>query len=357
MKKKFVPGQILKLHLGTINQIQTSRLPGFGFLCFILICSTVLGAQKKSTWAIAIHGGAGAISRQNMTVEKEAAYLKALEQALSIGEGVLQNGGTALDAVEQTIVFMEDCPLFNAGKGAVFNREGKVELDASIMDGATHSAGAAGGVQGIKNPIRLVRAIMEKSQHVFLVGEGAKAFGMEMRMDTADANWFYTEERWLQHLNTLQKLKTTNTGALQEDNERSLGTVGCVALDLRGNLAAGTSTGGMNNKRWNRLGDSPVIGAGTYADNRTCAVSCTGHGEYFIRYAVAHDLHARILYGKQKLHRAAETIIHKELKSIGAEGGLIAIDRFGNIATPFNSNGMYRAWSKRGEREIRIYNE
>lgn len=346
-----------QLNCTFIKPIGLETLSGFIIraMLLIILCSSILTAQKNDYWTIAIHGGAGAIAKQNMSPENEAAYLKALDQALSIGEDILMKGGTALDAVEQTIVFLEDCPLFNAGKGAVFNREGQVKLDASIMDGARKMAGAAGDVDGIKNPIKLVRAIMDKSTHVFLVGAGAKAFGMAVGLDTADATYFYTEERWQQHLKALQKEKNSSSGAFYENNERSLGTVGCVALDRMGNLAAGTSTGGMTNKRWNRLGDSPVIGAGTYADNRTCAVSCTGHGEYFIRYAVAHDLHARMLYGKQKLKRAAEDIIYKELKAIGAEGGLIAVDRFGNICTPFNSDGMYRAWSKKGERAIKIF--
>lgn len=314
-------------------------------------------SQKQPSWSIALHGGAGAIAKQNMTKEKEQAYLQALDRALAIGDSILQGGGQALDAVEQTIVFLEDCPLFNAGRGAVFNRQGRIELDASIMDGATRKAGAAGSVTGIRNPIRLVRTIMEQSPHVFLVGDGAKAFGLEMDLDTADEAWFYTEDRWLQHVKGLREERIPGSGFSFDNNERSLGTVGCVALDQMGNLAAGTSTGGMTNKRWNRLGDSPVIGAGTYADNRTCAVSCTGHGEYFIRYAVAHDLHARILYGGQKLKRAAEQIVLKDLKAIGAEGGLIAIDRHGNIAMPFNSRGMYRAWSKNGRKEVRIYQD
>lgn len=315
-------------------------------------------ASARPAYAIAIHGGAGALKRLEMSPEKEAAYRAALDSALTIGETVLKSGGSSLDAVEKTITYLEDCPLFNAGRGAVFTHEGKNELDASIMDGASQKAGAIGGVTTVKNPIQLARAVMEKSPHVLLTGRGAEQFAVENGFETVDPKWFFTQERW----NTLQEMleeeKTKGkTGFVTPDNnpDKKFGTVGCVALDNQGNLAAGTSTGGMTNKRWNRLGDSPIIGAGTYASNDACAVSCTGHGEYFIRYAVAFDVWARMTYGKATLAEATDELIHKKLVEKGGEGGLIALDKDGNIAQPFNSEGMYRGWAKPGQREVGIY--
>lgn len=314
------------------------------------------GNTKRPAWAIAIHGGAGALKRAEMSPEKEAAYRAALDTALGIGETVLRNGGTALDAVTQTIAWMEDCPLFNAGRGAVFTHEGRNELDASIMDGRTQMAGAVGGVTIIKNPIKLARAVMEKSPHVLLTGRGAEQFARENGIDTVPPNYFFTQERW----NTLQQMleeeKTKGkTGALNKNPDGKFGTVGCVALDQAGNLAAGTSTGGMTNKRWNRLGDTPVIGAGTYASNDACAVSCTGHGEFFIRYAVAHDVWALMMYKGLSLAEATDLIVNKKLVEKGGEGGLIAVDKDGNIALPFNSEGMYRGFAKPGEHQVDIY--
>jgi beta-aspartyl-peptidase (threonine type) len=242
----------------------------------------------------------------------------------------------------------------------VFTHDGKNELDASIMDGRDRSAGAVGGVTTVRHPILLARAVLEESPHVFLTGRGAESFAAEKGLELVDPSWFYTEERW----NSLQKILTEEKETLKKTGQYRMslqhpdykfGTVGCVALDKSGNLAAGTSTGGMTNKRWNRLGDTPVIGAGTYADNEACAVSCTGHGEFFIRYAVAHDIRARMVYAGQSLKAATEEVIHQKLKSLGAEGGLIAVDKDGNIALPFNSAGMYRGWAKPGEREIAIY--
>ncbi len=315
--------------------------------------------QQRPAYAIAIHGGAGTLSRAIMTPEKEAAYRTALDSALLIGETVLKNGGTSLDAVEKTIVFLEDCPLFNAGRGAVFTHEGKNELDASIMDGSNQKAGAVGGVSIIKNPIRLARAVMDKSPHVMLVGRGAEQFALENQIDTIDPKWFFTEERWqtLQEMLAEEK-KNGKTGSLDPAlRDYKFGTVGCVALDNQGHLAAGTSTGGMTNKRWNRLGDSPVIGAGTYASDDACAVSCTGHGEFFIRYAVAHDVWALMSYKGLSLAEAAEFVVNKKLVEKGAEGGLIAVDKAGNISLPFNSEGMYRGYAKPGERKVLIYKE
>lgn len=313
--------------------------------------------EKRLPYSIAIHGGAGTLSRTLMTPEKEAAYRAALDSALTIGENILKNGGSSLDAVEKTISFLEDCPLFNAGRGAVFTHEGKNELDASIMDGSNQKAGAVGGVMTVKNPIQLARAVMDKSPHVMLTGRGAEQFASEQGIPGIDPKWFFTEERWntLQEMLAEEKAKSP-TGALEPVNrDYKFGTVGCVALDNQGNLAAGTSTGGMTNKRWNRLGDTPVIGAGTYASNDACAVSCTGHGEYFIRYAVAHDVWARMAYKGETLAESADFIVKKKLVEKGGEGGLIAVDKNGNIAMPFNSEGMYRGFAKPGERGVLIF--
>lgn len=303
-------------------------------------------ADEAPSYALAIHGGAGTILKENMTPELETAYLEALDSALTIGEAILDKGGTAMDAVEQVIVFMEDSPLFNAGKGAVLTYEGTVELDASVMDGATQLAGAVGGVRIVRNPVRAARAVMERSPHVFLAGAGADEFAVEQGLDTVPNSYFITERR----LNSW----------LEKHPDRAptpVGTVGCVALDRSGNLAAGTSTGGMQDKRYNRIGDSPVIGAGTYADNATCAVSCTGHGEYFIRYAVAYDLSARMAYLKEDVQTAAGEIIMKRLPEKGGTGGLIAVDGKGRIAMPFNTPGMYRGYARPGERYKAIYRD
>ncbi|GAB4494775.1 MAG: isoaspartyl peptidase/L-asparaginase [Saprospiraceae bacterium] len=322
---------------------------------------------KRPDYAIAIHGGAGALRREEMTPEKEAAYRAALDSALTVGETILKNGGTALDAVEQTVTWLENCPLFNAGRGAVFTHEGKNELDASIMDGKSQKAGAVSGVMTVKNPIQLARAVMDKSPHVFLAGRGAEQFAAENGLELVDPKWFFTVERWktLQEMLEEEKKKNEQRGQLnlpdnqhfQKNIDGKFGTVGCAALDKNGNLAAGTSTGGMTNKRWNRIGDSPVIGAGTYASNDACAVSCTGHGEYFIRYVVAHDVWALMAYKGLSLVEAADFVVNKKLVEKGGEGGLIAVDKDGNIALPFNSAGMYRGWAKPGERAVAIYKE
>lgn len=320
---------------------------------------SIMNTPKKTLgkYSIAIHGGAGTISRAKMTAEKEKAYLIALDTALSIGENILKNGGTSLDAVEKTIMYLEDCPLFNAGKGAVFAHNGKNELDASIMDGATQKAGAIGGVTVIKNPIRAARAVMEKSEHVFLVGRGAEIFAKSKGIDTVPNSYFFTEDRWqsLQRaLEAERKMGVIENQAIK--NDYKFGTVGVVCLDKNGNLAAGTSTGGMTNKRWNRLGDSPIIGAGTYADNASAAVSATGHGEFFIRYTVARNICALMEYKNWSLQKAADEIVLKKLVEKGGEGGIIAVDYEGNVAMPFNSEGMYRAFAKStGERKILIF--
>lgn len=312
----------------------------------------------KPDYVLVIHGGAGAIDKDQMTPALEDAYRRTLDSALTAGETVLHAGGPALDAVVAAIRVLEDSELFNAGRGAVFNHDGENELDASVMDGRTLAAGAVAGVQRIRNPILAARAVMERSDHVLLAGRGADAFGARMGLDTVGPSYFYTERRW----KSLERAREEESaGSLLQrhpaEKERKWGTVGAVALDRSGNLAAGTSTGGMTNKRWNRIGDAPLIGAGTYADNRSCAVSCTGHGEYFIRYAAAHDLAARIRYGGMALEAAARQVIFDELLPAGGLGGLIAVDTLGRIALPYNTAGMYRGWIKPGERSIAIWED
>ncbi|MBK9337083.1 MAG: isoaspartyl peptidase/L-asparaginase [Lewinellaceae bacterium] len=331
------------------------------FLCLPMFsCQTPAeknpAAPDRPEYALAIHGGAGTILKSDMTPEQDAEYRAALDSALTIGEHILLNGGTALDAATQTVVWLENCPLFNAGKGAVFTHEGRNELDAAIMDGNTQKAGAVGGVTTVKNPILLARAVMEKSPHVFLTGAGAEQFALENGLDTAGPEWFFTQKRWESLQKALEKEKEQAPQGMAPANpDHKFGTVGCVALDRNGNLAAATSTGGMTNKRWNRIGDTPVIGAGTYASNEACAVSCTGHGEYFIRYAVAYDVFARMTYGGLSLQAAADQIVLKKLVEKGGEGGLIAVDKTGHIAMPFNSEGMYRGYARPGERKTMIY--
>ena len=311
-------------------------------------------AKTVAPYAIAIHGGAGTILRENLSEEKEKAIRAVLDQALETGRKILDEGGTSLDAVEKTIMILENSEYFNAAKGAVFNHEGKNEMDASFMDGNTQNAGAIGGVSNIKNPILLARAVLEKSNHVMLTGKGAETFADEVGIEKVDPSYFRTESRW----NSLQRAKekeATSGFKFDQGEDFKYGTVGCAALDRQGNLAAGTSTGGMTNKRYNRIGDSPIIGAGTYADNATCAVSSTGHGEYFMRYVVAYDIHARMAYGKESFQDAANTVIMKTLKSKGGSGGIIGVDKYGNVAMPFNTPGMYRGYAKPNEKKIFIY--
>jgi len=298
-----------------------------------------------SKYAIAIHGGAGTILQSTMTSEKEKAYKAALQDAIEAGETVLKKGGSSLDAVEFAIVSLENNPLFNAGKGAVFTHNGKNEMDASIMYGKDLTAGAVAGVTNIKNPISLSRAVMEKSEHVLLTGAGAIDFAKKINAEFADDDYFFVQMRYEQ----LQKAKESDTMILDhtedkfENGEKKFGTVGCVALDIHGNIAAGTSTGGMTNKKFGRVGDSPIIGAGTYANNNTCAVSCTGHGEFFLRSVVAYDISCLMEYKGLTLKQACDIVVMDKLVKIGGEGGLIALDAKGNIELPFNSEGMYRA--------------
>jgi beta-aspartyl-peptidase (threonine type) len=293
---------------------------------------------------LVIHGGAGVI-RKDLTPEKEKLVRADLEAALSAGYAVLKDGGASLDAVTKAILVLEDSPRFNAGKGAVFTHDGRNELDSAIMDGATLRAGAIAGVHRVKNPVLLARAVMEKSPHVFLTGDGAEAFAKTVGIELVDPAYFRTDERW----NQLQEALKAEAKGQQSSLGRAIhyGTVGAVALDKAGHLAAATSTGGMTNKRWGRVGDSPIIGAGTYA-NAHCAVSATGWGEYYIRSVAAHDICARVEYGKQPVAKAADAVVMDVVPKLGGDGGVIALDANGNFATPFNTDGMYRGWVDRG---------
>ncbi len=307
-------------------------------------------------YAIAIHGGAGTILRSTMTPEKEKEYTTALQEAIDAGEKILKAQGSSLDAVEAAIRSLEDCPLFNAGRGAVFTNEGKNELDASLMNGMDLSAGAIAGVRNIKNPITLAKLVMQQSEHVFMAGEGAMEFAKKVNVEQRPDDYFFVQMRYDQY----QQAKNSDTIVLDHtvDKEKKFGTVGAVALDTNGNLAAGTSTGGMTNKKHGRVGDTPMVGAGTYANNITCAVSCTGHGEFFIRSVVAYDISCLMEYKNLSLKEACEIVVKQKLVKIGGEGGLIAIDKNGNIELPFNSEGMYRASKKEGEDGfVGIYND
>lgn len=340
-------------------------LVGFGFCLYLFSCQetgpeatevpnpgTTAPATAPPEYAMVIHGGAGTILPENMTDERAAAIREAMNAAMDAGEEVLREGGSAADAVEATIWVMEDSPHFNAGRGAVFTNAGTNEMDASFMTGHDQNAGAVGGVTTIKHPISAARAVMDKSEHVLLSGKGANDFATERGLETVDPQYFYTEGRY----RSLQRARDGERVEQEQIVDKKHGTVGCVALDKNGNIAAGTSTGGMTNKRYNRLGDSPIIGAGTYADNATAGVSCTGWGEFFIRYAVAYDVHARMAYGGASLEEAADAVIHNTLVEKGGTGGLIALDANGNVAMPFNTAGMYRGYLKAGgERTIMFY--
>ncbi len=300
-------------------------------------------------FAMAIHGGVGVLSKKEMTSEKEAAFREKLAEALRAGHTILKANGTSLDAVVAAIKLMEDSPLFNAGKGAALNRDGVAELDASIMDGATRRAGAVAVARQIKNPIEAARLVMEKTSHVLLAGAGADAFAQQQGLKLMPAEYFITEERkkQLEQIRRQEKAKRRDRVAKSFVADR-VGTVGAVALDRYGNLVAGTSTGGLANKRAGRVGDSPIIGAGTYANNTTCAVSATGQGEFFVRSVAAYDISALMEYKNLSLAAAANSVVMKRLVAMKAEGGVIAIDRHGNIAMPFNTDGMYRG-SIRGD--------
>ena len=305
-------------------------------------------------FSIAIHGGAGTLLKGQMTPEKEAEYKTALKEALDAGFNIVEAEGSSVDAVEAAVKVLEDSPLFNAGKGSVFTAEGTHEMDAAIMEGNTLHAGAVSLITGIRNPVSLARDVMEKSEHVFMAGEGAMAFARSLGYSEEEASYFHDEFRYQQW----QEIKGTDSFQLDHSvkKDSKFGTVGAVALDVHGNLAAATSTGGMTNKKWGRIGDSPIIGGGNYANNQTCAVSCTGSGEYFIRGVVAHDVSCLMEYKGMSLEEAASEVIHNRILQIGGDGGLIAVDTLGNIAMPFNTEGMYRASrASKGNEIIAIY--
>jgi len=330
-----------------IKQLQSPQNPRLGFI---------------------IHGGAGVIKKGSLSPEKEAEYKKKLEDAVLAGYKALQAGKTGLDAVEIAIRILEDSPLFNAGKGAVFTNDGKNELDASIMDGKTLAAGSVAGLHRVKNPITLARAVMEKSPHVMMIADGAERFAEEQKIELVDPKYFWTQERWDDLQKILEREKQTNPKTqdvkpktedrrlkTEDSKSEKYGTVGAVALDKDGNLAAGTSTGGMTNKRYGRVGDVPIIGAGTYANNNSCAVSATGWGEYFIRVGVGRDIAAQMEYRALPVQQAADTTLAK-VKTLGGDGGVIAMDKFGNIGISFNSEGMYRAYiDVNGKPVVEIY--
>jgi beta-aspartyl-peptidase (threonine type) len=331
-----------------IKQLQSPQNPKLGFM---------------------IHGGAGVIKKGSLSPEREKQYRAKLEEAVLAGYKALQNGKSSLDAVETAIRMLEDSPLFNAGKGAVFTADGKNELDASIMDGKNLMAGAVAGLRHVKNPITLARAVMEKSPHVMMVGDGAEKFAKEMNIELVGEKYFWTQERWDSLQKIIQQEKEKEKAAkegkkvslntdLRFESANKFGTVGAVALDSGGNLAAGTSTGGMTYKKFGRVGDAPIIGAGTYADNNTCAVSATGWGEYFIRIGVARDIAAQIEYRGLPVQQAADVVIKQKLQNLGGDGGIIAMDKFGNMAISFNSEGMYRAYiGSDGKPIIEIYKD
>lgn len=327
---------------------------------------TKAGENPSQGFGIVIHGGAGTILKENMNDSLEKAYREKLEEAILTGHQILAQGGTAMEAVRRTINIMEDSPLFNAGKGSVFTNAETNELDASVMDGKNLNAGAVAGVTVVKNPIDLAWEVMENSEHVMLAGKGAENFARERGLEIVDPEYFYTENRF-KGLKRLKKRDNEKT-ALDHDQgtafldpfikESKFGTVGCVALDQEGNLAAGTSTGGMTNKKWGRIGDAPIIGAGTYANNKTCAISATGWGEFFIRGMVAHDISALMEYKGFSLKEAAREVIQEKIPELGGNGGIVGIDRSGNIAMEFNTAGMYRAhMNAEGEVAIGIYGE
>ena len=363
----------------------------FSLIVFVFLCCCTTNTQKnteekmtidenvktenekiKDNFGIVIHGGAGTILKKNMTPEKEAEYKAKLEEAIKTGHKILADGGNSLDAVEATIKILEGSPLFNAGKGAVFTADEKNELDASIMSGADKTAGAVAGVTTVKHPISLARQVMQNSPHVMMAGKGAEEFAKKQGLELVSPDYFYTQHRF----DALQKVKAKDSEAVELDHDgdstkkdkanfydptikdSKFGTVGCAALDKNGNLAAGTSTGGMTNKKYGRVGDSPIIGAGTYANNATCAVSSTGWGEFFIRNMVAYDISAMMEYKNISLAEAAKEVIQNKLTALGGDGGIIAIDKDGNVVMEFNTAGMYRAtMNKNGELYIGIYEE
>lgn len=342
---------------GSRSNYWPSHHNGLPLLIFLWLACWPLYGQAASEpnhppVAIALHGGAGTIDAASMTPEREQRYKQALASAARAGHAILQAGGDSLTAIQTAINQLEDEPLFNAGKGAVYNAAGQHELDASIMDGATRKAGAVASVRHIRNPIDLALRVMTHSRHVLLSGEGAEQFAWEQGFEPVDNSYFNTEERWRALLES-----RSQESAGEAVTPSFFSTVGAVAVDRHGNLAAGTSTGGMTNKRFGRIGDSPIIGAGTFADNQSCAVSATGHGEYFIRWVVAYDICQRVARG-DSIEKAAGTVINTVLAQAGGEGGVVAMDRQGNIAMPFNTSGMYRASiNAAGHLQVAIYGQ
>lgn len=346
-------------------------------LCVAAIIGWTISAyaqqpQPTHHWAIVLHGGAGVIERASMDPKTEAAYRAALKEAIEAGAKVLDNNGSALDAIEASIHILEDNPLFNAGRGAVFTADGKNELDAAIMDGATLRAGAVAGVTRTRHPISLARAVMEKSHWVMLSGEGADAFAAHVGLEQVDPSFFFTERRWESLVRELKKeglpipprpagappAPATPVAQFEPPDAHKYGTVGVVALDRHGDIAAGTSTGGLTAKRWGRIGDSPIVGAGTYASNQSCAVSGTGVGEYFIRLSVAREVCDLVRFKHLPLQQAADEVIHKELDALHGDGGVIAIAADGQMAWSFNTPGMFRARiAEGGKLQIGIYND
>jgi len=326
---------------------------------FIAASALLAAAEAAPPVTIVIHGGAGALERGRYSPAEEAAYKARLSEALDAGYAVLERGGPALDAVETAIALLEDSPLFNAGKGAVFTYEGKNELDASVMDGRTKAAGAVAGLRHVKNPIRLARAVMEKSPHVMMIGDGAEEFAKEQGIALVKSSYFRTEKRWRDYKDALKKAKEATAAEKESAVARDFkyGTVGAVALDAKGNLAAGTSTGGMTLKRYGRVGDAPIIGAGTFADNKSCAVSATGWGEYFIRLTIARDICAQVEYGGKSIEEATRDVIHARLQQSGGDGGVIVLAPDGAFVMDFNSAGMFRGVRQGDRKEVAIYRE
>ena len=325
------------------------------FLSIALFSFCMASAQKP---VLVIHGGAGNISKSRITDEMAVKYKQKLTEALTAGYAVLEQGGTGLEAVRTAINIMENSPLFNAGKGAVFTNKGTNEMDASIMDGATLNAGAVAGVMHIKNPINAAIAVMLHSPHVLLSGKGAETFAGSQGLEIVDAKYFFTEKRYEQLKRAQEKESKTKSRTDPVHNDFKFGTVGAVALDKNGNIVAGTSTGGMTNKRFGRIGDSPIIGAGTYANNKTCGISATGHGEYFIRAVAAHDISALMEYKGMSIEEAANEVINKKLKEMGGSGGVIGLDAKGNVTMTFNTTGMFRGYIKqKGAPKVYIFKE
>lgn len=346
----------------------------FSLLAGIAASAAVAATAQRPFhhWAIVLHGGAGVIERSTMSPKAEASYRASLTEAIDAGAKVLDQRGSSLDAVEAAIRILEDNPLFNAGRGAVFTAAGKNELDSAIMDGATLKAGAVAGVTRTRHPISLARAVMEKSPHVMLIGAGADAFGAEVGLEQVDPSFFFTEKRWQSLVKQLKQegepipqrpagaptAPAEPVTAIEPPNEHKYGTVGVVALDKQGNISAGTSTGGTQAKRWGRVGDSPIIGAGTYASNQSCAVSATGTGEYFIRLGVAREVCNLVYFKGMRLQQAADEVIHKELEALHGDGGVIAITPDGQMAWSFNTPGMFRARiAEGGKLEVAVYRD